>query len=196
MDYSNSVHLNKQGSAVRQLKIPGLTRIGKLGGRDADGFHHVMIKPEYRSVFSELEEVYLIFNSDRVFYVTISERKQSDKKNWVKFLEDGVAEEQPKHKDVILAIADEEHDTEAEELNELLGFKVLFADEVIGEVQDYFFNGAHDVLQISDASKTEILIPYVDYYIEAVLRDLQSIILQHSEALIAFYRNQTKGDKN
>ncbi|MDD2228178.1 MAG: hypothetical protein PHY48_02055 [Candidatus Cloacimonetes bacterium] len=177
------------------MKIPGLTRIGKLGGRDADGFHHVMIKPDYRSVFSGLEDVYLIFNSDRVFYVTISERKQSDKKNWVKFLEDGVAEEQPKHKDVILAIADEENETEAEELDELLGFKVLFAEEVLGEIKDYFFNGAQQVLQISDASKTEILIPYVDYYIQAVLTDLQSIILQNAEDLIAFYQNQTKGDK-
>ncbi len=193
MDYSNSVHLNKPGAASPQMKIPGLTRIGKLGGRDADGFHHVMVKPEYRSVFAGLEDVYLIFNSDRVFYVTISERKQSDKKTWVKFREDGIAEEQPKHKDVLLAIADEAETFEAEELDELIGYKVLFADEVLGEVQDYFYNGAQQVLQISDAEKLELLVPYVDYYIQAVLPELQRIVLQNAEGLVAFYR--TKPDK-
>jgi len=190
LDYSNSVHIGKQGSAPQQMKIPGLTRIGKLGGRDAEGFHHIMVKPEYRSVFSGLSDVYLIFNSDRVFYVTISERKQSDKKTWVKFREDGIAEEQPKHKDVLLAIASEAEEYEAEELDELIGYKVIFADEVLGEIQDYFYNGAQQVLQISDAQKPELLVPYVEYYVQAVLPELQRIVLQNAEGLIAFYRSE------
>jgi ribosomal 30S subunit maturation factor RimM len=189
------VHLSKPGSATLQMKIPGLTRIGKLGGRDAEGFHHVMVKPEYRSVFSGLSDVYLIFNSDRVFYVTISERKQSEKKMWVKFREDGIAEEQPKHKDVLLAIADEAEVTEAEELDELIGYKVLFADKVLGEVQDFFFNGAQQVLQIADVGQPELLVPYVDYYVMAVMVELKSIVLQNAEGLIAFYRNQAAADK-
>ncbi len=169
------------------MKTSDLTRIGKLGGRDAQGFFHVMIKPEYREVLSGIDDVYLIFNSNRVFYVTISERKQSDKKLWLKFLEDGISEEQPKHKDVSIAIAEQE-ESEAEELDELLGCKVLYGDLVLGEVQDYFFNGAHYVLQVVDEEHPELLIPYVDHYIQAKLLDLQSLVLQNADALIEFYR--------
>lgn len=170
------------------MKTSDLTRIGKLGGRDAQGFYHVMIKPEYREVLSSMDDVYLIFNSDRVFYVTISERKQSDKKLWLKFLEDGIREEQPKHKDVSLAIA-ESNDDEDEELDELLGCKVLYGDLVLGEVQDYFYNGAHYVLQVVDKDKPELLIPYVDHYIRAKLIDLHRVVLQNADALIEYYRS-------
>ncbi len=174
------------------MRLPGLTGIGKLGGRDADGFHHVMIKPGYRSVFSDLEEVYLIFNSDRVFYVTISERKQSGKKTWVKFLEDGVSEEQPKHKDVVIAIVEVEEDAAASDAATLAGFKVMHNNELLGEVEVVFHNGAQDVLQIVDSSGIEILIPLVDHYVQSVQADSQSVILHNAEELIVFYRNEAK----
>jgi len=174
------------------MRLPGLTGIGKLGGRDADGFHHVMIKPGYRSVLAELSEVYLIFNSDRVFYVTISERKQSGKKTWLRFLEDGVSEEQPKHKDVVLAIAEEAEDAVASDAFSLAGYKVMIGNELLGEVVGVFYNGAQDVLQITDTAGIEVLIPMVDHYIESVQSDNRCIILHNAEGLIDFYRNEAK----
>lgn len=171
---------------------PNLVSIGKLGGRDTYGFHHVMIKPDYRTVFSGLEELYLIFNSNRVFYVTISERKQSEKKLWVKFLEDGIAEEQPKHKDVILAIAEEVTETEVTGLDALIGYNVISSGAELGIVEDYFYNGAQHVLQIVDKQKRELLIPFVDHYIEAVLDNLKSIVLQNATELIELYQQEAK----
>lgn len=176
------------------MNKPNLVSIGKLGGRDTNGFHHVMIKPDYRSVFSGLEELYLIFNSDRVFYVTISERKQSDKKLWVKFCEDGIAEEQPKHKDVILAIAEEAAETEVSGLDAYIGYQVIASDECLGAVENYFFNGAQHVLQIVDKDGCELLIPFVDHYIEAVMDKLKRIILCNAEGLIDFYRQEASQD--
>jgi hypothetical protein len=99
-----------------------------------------MIKPEYRTVFSELEEVYLIFNSDRVFYVTICERKQSDRKTWIKLKEDGVAEEQKLHKEVIIAMAEDSLAETDDSLEGLIGYLVYYRQSV-GRY-DYFFNGS------------------------------------------------------
>ncbi|MDD4309675.1 MAG: hypothetical protein PHO32_04800 [Candidatus Cloacimonetes bacterium] len=173
------------------MNYPTLTRIGKLGGLDSEGYHHVMIKPDYRNMFSGLEDVYLIFNSDRVFYVTIVKKKQSERKTWVKFLEDGIAEEQPKHKDVILAIAQDAEVTTAAELDALLGYQVVFGEESIGTIEDYFYNGAQYVLQICDRNGKELLIPYVDHYIQSVLSGLQSVTLQNASELIALYQSES-----
>lgn len=178
------------------MNYPNLVSLGKLGGRDTNGFHHVMIKPDYRNMFSGLEELYLIFNSDRVFYVTISERKQSDKKLWVKFREDGIAEEQPKHKDVILAIAEAAAETEVSGLDALTGYRVISSDEVLGVVEGSFFNGAQHVLQIVDKDGCELLVPFVDHYIEAVMDKLKRIILHNAEGLIDFYRQVASPGKS
>lgn len=169
------------------MNYPGLVGIGRLGGRDAEGFHHVMIKPEYRTVFSELEEVYLIFNSDRVFYVTICERKQSDRKTWIKLKEDGVAEEQKLHKEVIIAMAEDSLAETDDSLEGLIGYLVYHEGSLLGKVDDYFFNGAQDVLQILDSAETEYLIPYVDYYIAKVDVAEKIILLQNAADLIDLY---------
>lgn len=173
------------------MNYPGLIGIGRLGGRDAEGFHHVMIKPDYRSVFSGLEEVYLIFNSDRVFYITISERKLSEKKIWVKFAEDGIAEEQKLHREVIIAIADDAEEADEDELDDLLGFAAIHNGQLLGTVEDYFFNGAQQVLQIVDSNGIEYLIPYVDHYLCQILHSTRSLVLQNADELIALYRAET-----
>jgi ribosomal 30S subunit maturation factor RimM len=169
------------------MKYPGLVGIGRLGGRDAEGFHHAMIKPEYRSVFTGLKEIYLIFNSDRVFYVTISDRKESDRKTWIKLLEDGISEEQKKSREVLIAMSAADFGEDEDRLDHLLGFSVINADTHLGKVEDYFFNGAQQVLQVLSETGTEYLIPFVDYYIAEVLEREQSIKLQNADDLIAFY---------
>ena len=174
------------------MNHPFLTGIGKLGRQDADGFHPVMIKPEFRTVFSELEELYLIFNSDRVFYVTISERKIKDKKTWIKLKEDGIAEEQYLHKDVVIAIDAQDTESKGTSLDYLLGYQAIFADEEFGIIEDFFFNGAQQVLQIVDKNKIEYLVPFVDYYIDTILNNPGCVILKNALELIAFYRAEAK----
>jgi len=166
------------------MDIQDLIGIGRLGGRDADGFHHVMIKPHFKSVFSDLTDCFLIFNSDRVFYVTICEKKTVDKKTLIRFAEDGIAEERKLHKEVTLAIEAPEADTEAAEMDILLGYQAQCDGIVVGEIVDYFFNSAQFILIIESAAGDEILIPFVEHYIQSVVHAMKIVILQNAQPLI------------
>lgn len=174
---------------------PRFVGIGKLGGRDSEGYHHVMIKPEYRNVFSGVSEIYLIFDRDRVFFVTITDKKISDRKLWIRFAEDGVAEERNRHKDVMLAITDEDVEDELDNLDHLVGYNVLIGSEQLGAVTGYFSNSAQNVLQISDQQGVEIMVPFVPHYIEAVLDAQRCVLLANAEALVEFYRLEHTGGK-
>lgn len=174
------------------MSHPHLIGIGKLGRHNADGFYPVMVKPDYRDLFAKLADLYLIFNSDRVFYVTISERMRKDNRTWIKLKEDGIAEEELLHKNIVIAIDDTETDAEETSLNYLLGYQVIFAGEEIGIVEDYIFNGAQDVLQISAASGNEYLIPFVEYYIDTIIDNPGCIILRNAKDLIDLYRVDLK----
>ncbi|MCB5296255.1 MAG: hypothetical protein PHQ41_08990 [Candidatus Cloacimonetes bacterium] len=164
------------------MTAPHLIGIGRLGGQDSDGWHHVMIRPEYKEGFAHMSELYLIFEENRVFYVTISDRKVSDKKTWVRFAEDGIAEERKLHRETILAIAD---DALEEDDEELLGQDVVYQDHLLGCVVDVFFNGAQDVLVISTALDTELMVPCVEHYLAKPAADGDVIFLQNMDDLLA-----------
>ncbi|HNT52915.1 MAG TPA: hypothetical protein PKH19_05890 [Candidatus Syntrophosphaera sp.] len=164
------------------MNLADLIGIGKLGGVDGDGWFQILVKPRYRDALAAAEEVYLIFNSDRVFFVTISEREINDRKLRLKFAEDGVAEERQRHKDAVVALpAVPQSKNEPETL---LGYAVLLAGETIGSVSDYFHNNAQYVLVVSRADGSEILIPLVDYYMEEILPEQKSIVLRNAESLL------------
>lgn len=164
------------------MKVSDLTGIGRLGGMDADGFYPVVVKPRFREVLAEAQDVYLIFNSDRVFFVSICERDDSDRKPRLRFAEDGVAEERKKHREVILALPLENEDEDAPE--ELVGYVVVFQEREIGKVTDYFHNNAQYVLEVSTPSGSEILIPMVDFYIDEVIENPGVIVLINAESLL------------
>ncbi|MCB5264989.1 MAG: hypothetical protein LHW41_01925 [Candidatus Cloacimonetes bacterium] len=161
---------------------PHLIGIGRLGGVDSEGWHHVMIKPEFREGFDHAVDLYLIFEENRVFYVTISDRKQSEKKTWVRFAEDGIAEERKLHREVFLAIEDEEVQQDEDEL---LGLDVVYQGSLLGCVVDMFYNGAQDVLVISTALDTEILVPLVEHYLPLLPAETQGVVfLENMEDLL------------
>ena len=74
----------------------------------------------------------------------------------------------------------------------LLGYQAIFADEEFGIIEDFFFNGAQQVLQIVDKNKIEYLVPFVDYYIDTILNNPGCVILKNALELIAFYRAEAK----
>lgn len=174
------------------MNKPRFVGIGKLGGRDCEGYHHVMIKPEYRELFSALDEVYLIFESDRVFFVTITNKKISEKKLWISFAEDGIDTERSKHREVILAIRNTKIATEENRISHLEGYRVLFHEEELGVVETHFNNGAQEVLVIKDRGGCEILIPEVPHYVQEVQHNRKTIIIHHADDLISFYRKEAK----
>lgn len=175
------------------MNNPRFVGIGKLGGRDCSGYYHVLIKPDRRELFSALDEVYLIFESDRVFFVSITNKKKSDKKLWIKFGEDGIDTERSKHREVILAIREDRIGTADIPHSHLSGYQVICGESVLGVVQDHFSNGAQEVLVIIEPSGCEILIPEVPHYIQAILHEQQTVILHNAEDLICFYQTEAKG---
>lgn len=162
---------------------PHLIGIGRLGGQDSEGWHHVMIKPDFRSDFVDMDSLYLIFASDRVFYVTISDRKQCDKKTWVKFTEEGIAEERKLHKEVILAIDQDDEDEDS--VDDYIGFTAVYADTVLGTISDVFFNNAQDVLVLETSLGREILVPVVDYYVDSFMEANRVVFLKNMDELLA-----------
>jgi len=166
------------------MQVQDLTGIGRLGGQDSKGYFHLLVKPEFKAKLSSGLEVYLIFNSDRVFYVTICDIRESDNKIWVKFSEDGVAEERPLHKEAVVAIYNDDADEESPELDYLIGASVIFEGLSIGSLESYFHNGAQYVLEVQTILDSELLIPYVDYYVEATIATPPTILLQNATALL------------
>jgi ribosomal 30S subunit maturation factor RimM len=163
------------------MTAPHLIGIGRLGGNDGKGWHHVMIKPEYKAGFAHMADLYLIFEENRVFYVTISDRKQCEKKTWVRFAEDGIAEERKLHREVILALEDEE--AEADE-DSLIGLDVVYQDTLLGCVVDSFYNGAQEVLVIATALDTELMVPMVEHYLPEAPAAQAVIFLDNMEDLL------------
>lgn len=154
-----------------------------MGGQDGEGWHHVMIKPRYREDFDHMSELYLIFEQDRVFYVTISDRKVRDKKNWVKFAEDGIAAERKLHREVMMAIEDS---TEADDMTEeLLGCDVVYEELLLGCVVDVFYNGAQEVLVIATPLDIDLLVPMVDRYLLPGAKDSDVLYLGNLDELLA-----------
>ncbi len=160
-----------------------LIGIGRLGGLDDEGFFQFLLKAQYRDEFERAEEVYLIFNSDRVFFVTISERDTSDRKIRVKFAEDGIAEERKLHREAIIAIEGEsgEEDSPAA----LIGYTVMFDGRAIGKICDYFHNNAQYVLAVETPEGREILIPWVDHFVSGIIPDPGVVLLQNAASLLA-----------
>jgi len=165
------------------MEVSDLVGIGRLGGMDAQGYFQVLIKPRYRPAFEDAQSVFLIFKSDRVFYVTISERKVSDKKVMVRFVEDGVDIERRLHREVLIALEPDSLE-EDEGLERLLGYEVLFEDRSLGTVKDYFHNNAQYVLVIEMASGRELLVPHVDHYMQAEIPDPGVLVLINAQPLI------------
>jgi len=170
------------------MEYKDLIGIGRLGGRDNDGYFHVMVKPDFKSVLSGLAECFLIFNSDRVFFVSIQDIKTCDKKTWIKFNEDGIETERDLHKEVIIAIdrfdEEDEDDPELELLDSLIDATVYFMDKELGRLDDYFYNGAQYVLVIKAADDTEILVPFVDHFVVPAEQNATKIVLRNAKQLL------------
>ncbi len=171
------------------MKISDLIGIGRLGGQDSHGFFHVMVKPEFRSAFFKTDDVFLIFNSDRVFYVTISERIVSEKKLRVRFVEDGIAAERALHKEAIIAI--EPIEEEDDGLDKLIGYTVIHAGKQVGILKDYFHNNAQYVLEIEAPDGREILVPFVEHFVAQTIDAARVIELRNAQGLI----DPDSGDK-
>jgi len=164
------------------MQFSDLIGIGKLGGKEADGFYPVLVKSDYRPILLNIRDVYLIFNCDRVFFVTISEIEESGRKLRIKFAEDGIDEERQKHREVKIAIPRQEAKESLPE--SVIGFSSFYAGRSLGKVTDFFHNNAQYVLEITDNQDEKILIPWVEHYIGKIDYDKEELTLLNMDELL------------
>jgi len=164
------------------MQFSDLIGIGKLGGKEADGFYPVLVKSDYHPILLNIRDVYLIFNSDRVFFVTISEIEETGRKLRIKFAEDGIDEERQKHREVKIAIPKQESSKSLPE--SVIGFTAFFEGRNLGKITGFFHNNAQYVLEIRDTRDEEILIPWVDHYIGKIDSDKEALTLLNMDELL------------
>jgi ribosomal 30S subunit maturation factor RimM len=167
------------------MEISDLVVIGRLGRLEPDGFYCIQLGQSYKFLLNQLSECFLIFSSQRVFFVTVVETKLSGPRAYWRFMEDGIAEECRKSAKVLVALAPEDvPQAEADETSSLVGYTVQFMDEIIGTVSDAMVNRMQSVLMIELTDGRELLVPNVEHYV--VTQDITKRLLsmQNLELLL------------
>jgi ribosomal 30S subunit maturation factor RimM len=168
------------------MEISDLVGIGRLGRLEPDGFYHVQFSQPYKNFIDQLQECFLIFSSHRVFYVTVIETKTVSKRDYLRFKEEGIAEECKKTSKVIVALAEEDLEIceDDDEVKSLIEFKVHYLDAMIGEVADAMINPMQSVLIIALDDDRELLVPNVEHYVYTIDRQNRIIFMQNLELLL------------
>jgi len=167
------------------MEISDLVAIGKLGRLEPDGFHCVQFSPSYKSVFNQLKECFLIFNSHRVYFVTVVEKKAVKNRMYFRFLEDGVAEECSVSKNVTVALMlNEISDSESDSIDRILGYKVVYELKEIGVITDAMIMPMQSLFIIKMNDNRKLMVPYVEYYVKDIDDTNMIVRMQNLEQLI------------
>jgi ribosomal 30S subunit maturation factor RimM len=168
------------------MEISDLVVIGRLGRLEPDGFFSIQFSQSHQSVLAAIKDCYLIFTSNRVFFVTVEETKTVGRRNFIRFKEDGVSEEADKHPNAEIALPGNELSEASESVDELSvnGYKVVFGNEIIGEIDGVMLNPMQSVLIISLVQGGELLVPNVENFVQEIDSTDQSITLHNIEGLL------------
>ncbi len=168
------------------MEVSDLVGIGRLGRLEPDGFYHVQFSQPYKTILNQLQECFLIFSSHRVFFVTVVETKTVNKRDYLRFKEDGIAEECRTTAKVIVALAEEdlEEFEDEDDVKSLFGFKIHFQDAIIGTIADAMINPLQSVLIIALEDGRELLVPNVEHYVYSIDRQNKIVFMQNIELLL------------
>jgi ribosomal 30S subunit maturation factor RimM len=167
------------------MNYPELIEIGRLGRLEPDGFYHVQFSQSDRKVVNQLTECYLIFDSNRVFFVTVEDKRNVGNRLYLKFLEDGICAEHRKPGQTIIALAKDDLDEIIEDdVTDLFGYNVFFNDVLIGKVEDAIVNPLQAVLIIELIDGRELMVPSVECYISTVNNPEKIVYMQNLEILL------------
>jgi ribosomal 30S subunit maturation factor RimM len=148
------------------MEISDLIAIGKLGNSvDSDGY--ISFKPNKIFQSFSLQYVFLLFTDHSVRYVKI-EDNLNDKMLKIDDLEITRAAAEDGKALVMLAQEDITMLLDEHNIQDYAGMKVHFADSIIGQVKETFFNNAQDILVVELINGNEIMIPVVDHYVEQI----------------------------
>jgi len=154
------------------MEISDLICIGKLGfSKNSNDKSKIIIqlKAKYQNFLPRLVNIFLIYKDHRVRYGKIDILQIINETKAIIDLEDQDLKEE--------LAADYQAGVYLDELelNDLddngiyfdpVGMKVIWNDLEVGEIKDFFYNGAHDVYEIQMSDKRMILIPDVDSFVK------------------------------
>ncbi len=126
------------------------------------------LKPEFQHLLPKLEKVFLIFKDHRVRYGTIKKIKIVGDNQAVLDFEDQDLVNEILKEDQISVYLDETEINSLDKDNvyyDPIGMKVIWENEKVAEITDFFFNGAHYVYELEMYDKRKILIPDVDSFV-------------------------------
>lgn len=168
------------------MEISDLVVIGRLGRLEPDGFFSIQFSQSHQSVLSALKECYLIFTSNRVFFVTVKETKTVGSRSFICFQEDGVSEEAIKHPNAEAALPNRDLDEviSSEDTDSVMGYIAVFGNEEIGEIDGVMLNSMQSVLIISLTQGGELLVPNVENFVREINIKNQTVVFQNIEGLL------------
>ena len=131
------------------------------------GFH-ITLTSGFEHLLAKLNNVFLIFTDHRVRYGKIDILKViGENKALVNLQDSDLKDELSKEKSVNIALDEDEINSIDDEnmYFDPVGMKVLWNEQEVATIKDFFFNGAHDVYEIEMNDKSLILIPDVEAFV-------------------------------
>jgi len=145
------------------MEIDDLIQIGRLKINSKKGGLLFTPLPEFKHLYSGLIDVFLIFKDYRVRYgkIDISANKT------VNICDDELFQELHGEEEVIIGIDNEElKKIESEnEYFDPVGMKVIYDGAEVATIDNFFFNGAHDVYELLMNDGKIVLIPDVENFV-------------------------------
>lgn len=145
------------------MEAGDLIHIGKLKMNTKRSVLSYVPLAEYEHLSSELDNVFLIFKDYRVRYgkIDISEDMTA------MIFDDDVLQELQCEESITVGLDQEgleqiDHDSE---YFDPIGMKVLWGDVQVATIDNYFYNGAHDVYELQMNDGRVVLIPDVETFV-------------------------------
>ncbi|MBN2829397.1 MAG: hypothetical protein JXR56_03635 [Candidatus Cloacimonetes bacterium] len=162
-----------------------LIPIGRLG-TVYKNTGYISFKPlkSFRPALFSKKNFYLIFNSDRVFYVTLDKIKQYQGKLYLKFIEDGIVEELEIVQKALVLIEKEQYQEIEGQSISLIDYTVIFREQEIGTVQEIMEDSFQDRIIVELFDGKEVIIPDVEHFISKKDAEKKLLYTQNIEELL------------
>lgn len=168
------------------MQLSDLVAIGTLGkAPEKDGSIVFRENEVFIPAFLTVSHLFLVFKNHSVRYMTITGIRE-DSGIYITFAESDDLQEALAQGPVSVMLAQEDVTRIRDEAGiiDFIGMAVVFHDAEIGIVDDIMETNAHDILVVISPEEKEILIPVVQYYIQAIDVENQEIHVQHVQGLM------------
>jgi ribosomal 30S subunit maturation factor RimM len=154
------------------MEITDLIKVGivkvKKSKNSINSEFLLYLDDDYIEIVKELNIFFLIFKDHRVRYGKIFEQKYyQDNIKYIKFDDEDLHNEIKKENEVYLCL-EKELIEKLENDNgyfDPIGFHVIWNNQNVGKITEFFFNGAHDVYEIKMNDENVVLIPDVESFV-------------------------------